>query len=149
MAKNKAKSTKVEKHKGNIVYGTYSVEEVLSKRVAIGTKDKDSHVKFGEHEVNMNSLRYQIFEESIKCAVCGRVATHMKLETRSNPRPHMNMYARDVDGNEILMTKGNAKHPNGHQTTCEPCMNKWSAELQRERNAQQKASREAAVQADA
>jgi tRNA-binding EMAP/Myf-like protein len=78
----------------------------------------------------MASTRYQVFNRSLVCAVCGLAGSLFLLERQENHQEgtaHFNLYAED-DGDLILMTKDHilpfSKGGRGfknYQTMCEPC----------------------------
>jgi hypothetical protein len=117
------------------ILGIYLVCDVLPHRKAIGTPDEESIVVFGGVPVKMNLLKYQIYQDSTVCADCGLEGYDLFLEKINDLEPNFVLFASDSEGELVRMTKGNEKHPEGNRTTCEVCMNKWSAQLQRNSNA--------------
>jgi len=92
---------------------------------------KDYQVGDKTYSVRMNSHRYFIFRESLKCAACGLEGSKMILEQNpSDKSPHFNLYALE-GGRLVLMTKdhvqprafgGEDRHSN-YQTMCAICNN--------------------------
>lgn len=92
---------------------------------------KDYQVGDKTYSVRMNSHRYFIFRESLKCAACGLEGSKMNLEQNpSDKSPHFNLYSVE-NGRLVLMTKdhvqpkaygGEDRHSN-YQTMCAICNN--------------------------
>jgi 5-methylcytosine-specific restriction endonuclease McrA len=84
-----------------------------------------------KHAVKMNSHRYFLFRECMKCVACGLKGTKMLLEHHpADKSPHFNLYGVE-DGKLILLTKdhihakscgGEDRHSN-YQTMCIVCNN--------------------------
>ena len=82
-------------------------------------------------KIKGNSQRFQtFFTKGLKCACCGIEGKYFgKDKTFSDVRYHLNLYALDESGNEVLMTKdhiiprskGGANHISNYQTMCERC----------------------------
>lgn len=82
--------------------------------------------------VGVGSLRMRCFgEEGLVCKRCGLVGVKFAKE-KSHPRDsgyHLNLYALDAKGHEVLMThdhivprsKGGKNHISNVQTMCMPC----------------------------
>jgi len=114
---------------------TYSIEEILSKVIVGGRKDRSSKVLFGEDKINMASHRYQNFKKNglscVSCGITGQFFAKEKSRSRQESY-HFNLYALDGSGNEVLMTKdhilpksrGGKDHISNYQTMCLPCNNK-------------------------
>ncbi|MCK5021338.1 MAG: HNH endonuclease [Candidatus Peribacteraceae bacterium] len=119
--------------------GIYSIREVI-QHVPNGIQmkpppDKCLHrVEFDGDMIRMDSLRYQLFKTTLKCAACGIEGKFFAKEKSSlksiNESFHFNLYAIRSDGNEVLMTKdhvipkskGGAKnHISNLQVMCAPC----------------------------
>lgn len=81
--------------------------------------------------VNVSSNRLNCFgKKGVVCAFCGIVGYKFHTETAGNQKTfHLNLYARDNDGNEVLMThdhilprsKGGGNALDNLQTACGPC----------------------------
>jgi hypothetical protein len=112
------------------VLGRYLVCDILPHRKALGTPDEESVVVFGDVPVKMNLLKYQVHQDSTVCADCGIEGYVMLLEKINDLEPNFVLFGNNIEGDLVRMTKGNEKHPEGNRTTCENCMNKWSARLQ-------------------
>ena len=70
---------------------------------------KDGIILCGIH-VNLHSLRLRTFKKSIRCHECGIKGAFFALENfkynkEHYENPHLNLYAYDEDGNEVLMKK--------------------------------------------
>ena len=115
-------------HQQREIFGRFKPSDVLPfignyKRVYKGEDGK-------EWTVNMGSLRYQTFRQSLSCVVCGIEGSVMVLERDigKDCTPHFNLYA--VNGNDmVLMTKdhvrprakGGKDHIDNMQTMCSVC----------------------------
>ena len=84
------------------------------------------------HEVKFGSTRLRVFmEKGFDCVNCGIRGQFFAIEKSSklDNRPHLNLYAVDEGGNEVLMTKdhiipkskGGSDRMNNLQPMCEPC----------------------------
>ena len=115
--------------KGYIRKGIYSIEEILSKRNYLN--HTEDGVEFNGDVIHMNSDRYHTFaEKGLKCVCCGIEGVHFAKERdcHSN-RWHFNLYAIDLEGREVLMTKdhiipkskGGENNLNNYQTMCCKC----------------------------
>lgn len=85
--------------------------------------------------IQMDSLRYQTFAQSICCVTCGlRGQYFAKERQRSNKRKqrgryHFNLYGVRADGTEVMLTKdhiipaskGGRDHITNFQTMCYDC----------------------------
>lgn len=85
--------------------GTLTINEVFQH---VGKKEHTFWVGNTPYTVKMRSMRYKVFKvKGITCVKCGRVGTHFAIE-RSNGqtgRFHLNLYATEPDGTEVLMTR--------------------------------------------
>jgi hypothetical protein len=111
--------------KGYIRDAVYSIETILP---LISTEKKK--VKLGELEVNCNSIRLNTFKEKgLKCVKCGIEGSYFAIEHTMNEKPHLNLYAVNDEGKEVLMTKdhmipvskGGKDHIDNMQTMCKYC----------------------------
>lgn len=91
--------------------------------------------------VKMSSQRYVVFQNSLKCCKCGLVGVYFAAEktrgSRQDSTYHLNLYAVNEHGKEVLMTKdhilprslgGKDEHSN-YQTMCVRCNNKKGNKL--------------------
>lgn len=97
--------------------GIISVEKVLPE-IANGQKSK---VEFAGTFVGVSSSRLSVFKNyGLKCSVCGIEGLFFAVEKNDDtPLYHLNLWARDADGTEVLMTQ--YKHK---VTMCQPCNRK-------------------------
>ena len=117
---------KVEK----IRLGEFSSKDVIPYLTKEDVK-REYDINGIKYAVKMNSHRYFLFRESMKCVSCGIVATRTFLEHHpADKSPHFNFYGEE-DGKLILMTKdhihakscgGEDRHSN-YQTMCIICNN--------------------------
>jgi len=111
---------------------TYSIEDVLSK-VELDQTKEDIAI-FDEDPIKMGSDRYKTFKyKGTSCVSCGLVGKFFAKERfRKNSNIisyHMNLYAIDNNGKEVLMTKdhihpkvkGGKNHISNYQTMCTVC----------------------------
>lgn len=108
-----------------------NVEELLEK---ICNCEDRKYILDNGYTVKPKSLRYQTFyHKGLECVCCGIKGSFLALEKdfcKSNINTfHLNLYAIDKDGNEVLMTKDhiNPKSNGGQdildnmQTMCKTC----------------------------
>lgn len=93
--------------------------------------DRKFHRIFDGHRIKMTSSRLRTFSlRGLKCVDCARVGQVFYKE--KDPRAqsyHLNLYAVDPDGREVLMTKdhilpkfwGGINHISNYQTMCTEC----------------------------
>lgn len=112
----------------------YSVDEIfdLCQNVKFDGKTK---IIIDEHPIKISSARIHAFyTHGIFCAHCGiKGSFFVKERIKSNPNDpyHLNLYAIDNDGEEVLMTKdhiipvskGGRNHISNYQPMCFPCNN--------------------------
>ena len=112
---------------------TYSIDEVRQKvkDVLFENDKRIAKVEFNGDWSKGNSQRYQtFFTKGCKCARCGIEGKYFAKEKHFKDRSyHLNLYAVDDNGNEVLMTKdhiipqskGGGDDISNYQTMCEPC----------------------------
>lgn len=115
----------------------YTVEQIqkATKEVLFNPKERADIILDGD-VVRGNSQRYQLFfTKGTRCCCCGiegkffRKERNIKMKTK---RYHLNLYAVNDDGIEVLMTKdhiipvskGGDNTLNNYQTMCEICNEK-------------------------
>lgn len=110
-----------------------TIEEVYNavKDVLFEPEDKKSMVVINGDKIKGNSQRFQtFFTKGLKCACCGIEGKYFGKEKDFNAaRYHLNLYALDESGNEVLMTKdhivprskGGASELYNYQTMCVKC----------------------------
>lgn len=85
--------------------GVLSIEEVFSH---VGKKEHIFWVGNTPFKIKVFSLRHRVFKtKGIKCVKCGVTGTHFAIERHKGQegRYHLNLYATNSEGQEILMTK--------------------------------------------
>ena len=110
-----------------------TIEEVYNavKDVLFEPEDKKAMVVINGDKIKGNSQRLQtFFTKCLKCACCGIEGKYFGKEKDFNAaRYHLNLYALDESGNEVLMTKdhivprskGGASELYNYQTMCVKC----------------------------
>lgn len=115
-------------------FGVFEIEDVLPF-INDNKRDRKIYVANNkEFKVRMDSMRYKVFARSlycIKCNIKGSVFLLQRIEDKSinNDTAHFNLYAKDDNGNLILMTqdhiipksKGGKDHLNNLRTMCSSC----------------------------
>ena len=111
----------------------YEINDVYNavKDVLFEQKKENARVLFDGDNIKGNSHRYQtFFTKGLKCVCCGIEGKYFAKERGGNATSyHLNLYATDKDGDEVLMTKdhiipkskGGIDHISNYQTMCEPC----------------------------
>lgn len=115
--------------------GTYSIERIkeITKDVLF-TKDNDeAQIKLDGDVIKGNSDRYKtFFTKGIKCVICGIEGDFFAKEKFPFDKSyHLNLYAINENGEEVLMTKdhilprskGGKNHISNYQTMCMICNN--------------------------
>lgn len=92
---------------------------------------KPKHGVIGDFRFKVNSLRLAVFKtHGLECVCCGLVGAFFALETQKEGiTPHLNLYAIDSDGDEVLMThdhiiprsKQGRNTLENAQVMCKPC----------------------------
>lgn len=110
-----------------------TIEEVYDavKDVLFEPEEKKAMVVINGDKIKGNSQRFQtFFTKGLKCACCGIEGKYFGKEKDFNAaRYHLNLYALDESGNEVLMTKdhivprskGGASELYNYQTMCVKC----------------------------
>lgn len=94
---------------------------------------KNEYIELFGVQVKTTSQRYAVFKKSTTCCVCGIEGKFLAVEKNvpeyMSKNYHLNLYAVDEDGNEVLMTKDHI-HPkakggknilSNYQTMCQIC----------------------------
>ena len=112
---------------------TYSIEEVRDKTkdVLFRKSKKSSKIDFDGDLIRGNSQRYQtFFTKGCKCIKCGIEGKYFAKERYVDQSTyHLNLYAVNDNGEEVLMTKdhiiprskGGIDDINNYQTMCKLC----------------------------
>lgn len=110
-----------------------TIEEVYNavKDVLFEPEKKKAMVIINGDEIKGNSQRLQtFFTKGLKCVCCGIEGKYFGKEKCFNAaRYHLNLYALDESGNEVLMTKdhivprskGGTNDLSNYQTMCVKC----------------------------
>lgn len=113
----------------------YSIDEIrnLTKDVLWIKRqhDKSALVNLDGDDIYGNSQRYQVFfSKGCKCSKCGIEGKYfVKERSEDQNRWHLNLYAIDENGEEVLMTKdhiipkskGGKDSIENYQTMCIKC----------------------------
>jgi 5-methylcytosine-specific restriction endonuclease McrA len=111
----------------------HSIEEIreLTKDVLFEQDKCNSKVELDCDIIKGNSERYQtFFTKGLKCACCGIEGQYFAKEKHITDKSyHLNLYAIDENGEEVLMTKdhivprskGGKNDVSNYQTMCERC----------------------------
>jgi 5-methylcytosine-specific restriction endonuclease McrA len=116
---------------------THPVDDVLSTYEEVMVDGEADHstktvksyegddIKFSSHRL------WTFYEFGVACCRCGRHGEFFAKEKNHDgeARYHLNLYAVDDSGEEVLMTKdhitptskGGADHISNYQTMCSPC----------------------------
>lgn len=117
--------------------GIYSIEDVRQKVMPFNTGEKGTVIiDFDGDPLKANSQRYRLFFTKgfccVKCGIEGKYFAKERDTNSNSDKYHLNLYAIDENGEEVLMTKdhiiprskgGNNKIDN-YQTMCTRCNNK-------------------------
>jgi hypothetical protein len=130
LVRKQVRIEKLKQPKHRVRLAEFNVDEVLP---FISREDKKREYKVDDktYEVRMDSSRYFVFRENLRCSACGLEGTKFCLEiSPSDKNPHFNLYAVE-NGRYILMTKDHM-HPksyggidihSNYQTMCAICNN--------------------------
>ncbi|WP_313069925.1 HNH endonuclease [Lacrimispora sp.] len=112
----------------------YSIDEIkkITKDVLFERDKKNAKIILDGDVINGNSQRYQTFlSKGCSCVKCGIEGKYFAKERTKDSRDsfHLNLYAVDKNGNEVLMTKdhivpksrGGKNYIDNYQTMCTIC----------------------------
>ena len=97
------------------------------------SQNQKGKIKLNGFELNCSSLRMKtFFKKGIRCTHCSLTASFFYIEKAKNALkepPHLNLYAMNSEGNEVLFTqdhiypksKGGPSTLENSQTMCGPC----------------------------
>lgn len=118
-------------------HGTYGYKEALNL-INSHSVDLPTHAEVNGVEVKLRSLRYPVFENNPTCVCCGLTGSFFAVERDENStRYHLNLYAINSAGEEVLMTKDHIL-PRSHggtdnlynlQTMCVNCNQSKRSEI--------------------
>lgn len=113
--------------------GSYAIESIF-ELIEAAHKVRSSHFILDGDRIKADSQRYKLFmEKSIECVDCDIVGRYFKKEKFAHDKTyHLNLYAVDSDGHEVLMTKdhivakanGGKDYMSNYQTMCTTCNTK-------------------------
>lgn len=86
----------------------HSIEEVYNAvKDVLDPNEKGTRIMFDGDNIKGNSQRYQVFfMKGMKCVRCGIEGKFFAKEKDAHARSyHLNLYAIDENGEEVLMTK--------------------------------------------
>jgi len=83
----------------------------------------------GSYPVKLSGWRLRLHSRGQSCVCCGLLGTHYWLEENNGGSAHLNLYGRNDQGHEIMLTvdhilpvsKGGKNDDNNLQLLCEPC----------------------------
>lgn len=114
----------------------HSIEEVREKVMPYNTGEKGTIIiDFDGDPLKANSQRYTLFfTKGFKCVKCGIEGKYFAKErdpSSNSNKYHLNLYALDENGKEVLMTKdhiipkskGGKNKLENYQTMCCRCNN--------------------------
>lgn len=110
---------------------THNIDDVYNAVKDVLFEKDRTKVLFDGDKIKGNSQRYQtFFTKGTKCVCCGIEGQFFAKEKGKKCKSyHLNLYALDEDGNEVLMTndhiipksKGGTDHISNYQPMCEVC----------------------------
>jgi 5-methylcytosine-specific restriction endonuclease McrA len=116
----------VKRQANMICGGKASIDEVFN-----AMDDAGKYIHLQGQRIKARSARYRLFKEKgTVCVGCGLRATYFKLERFPVDKTyHLNLYAIDHLGDEVLFTKdhiipkgaGGPDKLENYQTMCSPC----------------------------
>jgi len=118
----------------------HSIESVYEAVHDTMFNPKTTYILFDGDEIKSTSQRYQVFfTKGIRCVSCGIEGKYFAKEKghgSSQDRYHLNLYAIDENGKEVLMTKdhiiprskGGLNRLENYQTMCQICNSKKGSE---------------------
>lgn len=122
----------------------YSISEVRDAVKDHLFDENKTRVELDGDEIKANSQRYQtFFTKGIKCVCCGIEGKFFAKERQpGDGHYHMNLYAINEEGTEVLMTKdhiipkskGGSNTLNNYQPMCIICNRKKGNKIITERN---------------
>lgn len=110
-----------------IRHAVYSVDTVFD---LMANRERGKAILPDGATFKIASSRIQLFHQKGKaCVACGIEGEFFALESCRDETPHLNLYAINEDGEEILMTKdhifpkskGGRNEMANYQTMCAPC----------------------------
>jgi 5-methylcytosine-specific restriction endonuclease McrA len=118
--------------RGYEVLGIFEIDEVLPFVEPEGSKKKRTYTADDgtEYQVRMDSQRYHNFKEhGCSCVRCGLEGKYFKLERNGSFNPHFNLYGKNKQGKEVMLTKdhvvpkswGGKNHLDNYQPMCSKC----------------------------
>lgn len=118
-------------NKGLMRKSTHSIEEVYAAVSSTMFNKRKTRIMFKGDEIKSNSQRYQtFFTKGLRCVTCGIEGRFFaKEKTVNDQRYHLNLYAVNPNGQEVLMTKdhiipqsrGGKNTLDNYQTMCVVC----------------------------
>jgi 5-methylcytosine-specific restriction endonuclease McrA len=121
----------VNRFKAYDTFGEFKAEDVFPYLAVYPEPTDREYVAEGRtYLVNMESLRYFVFQQSLSCVICGVQGTKFLLqrERKNTGRAHFNLYA-ELPSGLLLMTKdhiiprihGGKDILDNMQTMCDTC----------------------------
>ncbi|MFR3656757.1 MAG: hypothetical protein ACLTWK_00555 [Eisenbergiella sp.] len=105
----------------------YSIEQIreATKDVLYNWNNKKSKILLDGDYVRGNSLRFRTFFEKgcncTKCGIEGKFFAKERYKYNNGGSYHLELYAVDPDGNEIIMTKGIKDADGNRVPLCQKC----------------------------
>jgi 5-methylcytosine-specific restriction endonuclease McrA len=127
----------IETKSGMIRKGTYSTKRIFKLMKNPLFKGKKRYIILDGDNININSMKYRLFAESIKCVKCGISGSFFAKERHKGVNHyHLNLYALKK-GREVLMTKdhtlpkglGGKNVLSNYEPMCQDCNSKKKDKL--------------------